>query len=410
MQNGPQQHGQGFFAANVVNFARALRVAGLSVGPNRVREALAAIALTGFGAKEDLYWTLHAHFVTRHEDHEIFDQAFHIFWRDPQIMEKVMAAMLETVDSGLREPEKKPSNRIAAAFAPPQKKAPEQNEEQQEIEVEGTFTFSDRETLQSRDFETMTPAELAAAKQAIAAMRIAIMEVPLRRMKPDARGHRLDMRATLRATMRSGGDTIMLRRKGPVRRHPPIVVLCDISGSMSRYSRMFLHFLHAITNDQDRVHSFLFGTRLTNITRHLQNRDVDVAVDAVTAAVEDWSGGTRIGETLREFNRVWARRVLGQNPVVLFISDGLDREAGEGIGAEMERLHKSCRRLIWLNPLLRYDAFEPKSAGIRAILPHVDEFRPIHNLDSLQALTDALARPLPKHADGLPLAMMRKIR
>ncbi len=172
-----------------------------------------------------------------------------------------------------------------------------------------------------------------------------------------------------------------------------MVVLCDISGSMGRYSRMLLHFMHALENARERVHAFVFGTRLTNITRQLRHKDVDVALDAVVAAVEDWSGGTRIGACVHDFNVAWSRRVLAQGAVVLLISDGLDRAGGEGLGHEMERLHKSSRRLIWLNPLLRYDGFEPKALGVRAMLPHVDEFRPVHNLESLAVLAEALSEP-----------------
>jgi len=225
-------------------------------------------------------------------------------------------------------------------------------------------------------------------------MRLPIMAVPTRRLSPDPHGRRVDMRASLRASLRSGGG-VPLRHRSPKLRHPPLVVLCDISGSMSRYSRMFLHFMHAITNDRDRVHTFVFGTRLTNITRHLRHRDVDVALEKVAEGVEDWSGGTRIGHCLHDFNANWSRRVLGQGAVVLMISDGLDRDAGEGIGDEVERLHKSCRRLIWLNPLLRYAGFEPKSKGIKALLPHVDDFRTVHNLASLGDLAAALAQERP---------------
>lgn len=208
------------------------------------------------------------------------------------------------------------------------------------------------------------------------------------------------MRATLRRTLRSGGASIDLARRRRRVRHPPLVVLCDISGSMSRYSRMLLHFLHALTNDRDRVHTFLFGTRLTNVTRHLRQKDVDVALERVAGAVEDWSGGTRIGQTIARFNRDWSRRVLGQGAVVLLITDGLDRDAGLGLDVQMERLHKSCRRLIWLNPLLRYEGFQPKSSGIRAIMPHVDEFRPVHNLKSLEDLAQALTRVGPRRRNG----------
>jgi uncharacterized protein len=230
-------------------------------------------------------------------------------------------------------------------------------------------------------------------------MRLPEMAVPTRRFRPDPNGARADMRATLRASLRAGG-LLALRRKSRGERQPPLVILCDISGSMQRYSRLFLHFMHAVTNDRDRVYTFLFGTRLTNVTRFLRYKDVDVALDKVTEAVEDWSGGTRIGRCLAYFNRVWSRRVLGQGAIVLFISDGLDRDAADGLEKEIDRLHKSCRRLIWLNPLLRYEAFEPKSLGMRAILPHVDEFRPVHNLESLDDLAVQLSRPQPRRLEA----------
>jgi uncharacterized protein with von Willebrand factor type A (vWA) domain len=274
--------------------------------------------------------------------------------------------------------------RAAEAFS-------EMPSDEEEVTVDAALTFSDRELLQTMDFDKMTIAEMAAAKKAIANLRLPIMEVPTRRFAADPRGRRVDMRATLRASLRNAG-AIPLKLKSPKHRHPPLVILCDISGSMSRYSRMALHFVHAITNDRDRVYTFLFGTRLTNITRDLRHRDVDVALDKVASHVKDWSGGTRIGHCLHGFNTQWSRRVLGQGAVVLLITDGLDREGVEGLEEETIRLQKSCRRLIWLNPLLRYDAYRPQSQGARAMIRHVDDFRPIHNLDSMQDLADALSR------------------
>jgi uncharacterized protein len=273
-------------------------------------------------------------------------------------------------------------------------------EGEEEIEFDAAMTYSQRELLQKVDFEKMSAEELATAKRLIAHMQLPIMALPTRRFRPDPHGRRIDMRATLRATLRAGGLPV-LHRRNPRRRHPPLVIICDISGSMSRYSRIVLHFMHAVTNDRDRVFAFLFGTRLTNITRLLRHRDVDVALDLVSETVEDWSGGTRIGHCLAEFNAGWSRRVLGQGAIVLFISDGLDRDAGEGLAREMERLHKSCRRLIWLNPLLRYEAYEPKSQGAKAIMPHIDDFRPVHNLASLADLTSVLAEPGRRRMEGV---------
>lgn len=250
----------------------------------------------------------------------------------------------------------------------------------------------------------MTAEELAQAKKLIALLRLPIPDIRIRRLQPHAQGQLVDLRGTLRASLRGNADVIPLRRRSHQRRHPPLVILCDISGSMSRYSRMFLHFLHAITNDRDRVHTFVFGTRLTNITRHLRHRDVDMALGAVSRAVADWSGGTRIGATLKEFNLRWSRRVLGQNAEVLLISDGLDRDAGLDLPQAMERLHKSCRKLIWLNPLLRFDGFEPKATGVRLMLPHVDAFLPAHNVESL--IDYARALEISSRAVGRPIVMI----
>jgi uncharacterized protein with von Willebrand factor type A (vWA) domain len=242
------------------------------------------------------------------------------------------------------------------------------------------------------DFESMTADELAAARAALARLKLRLPRVRTRRYSPHARGERIDPRASLRASLRLGGATISLRRRSAVRRPPPLVVLCDVSGSMSRYTRMFLHFLHATVNDHDRVHALTFGTRLTSVTRHLQYRDPDVALARVSRIVKDWSGGTRIGACLKEFNSRWSRRLLGQGAIVLLLSDGLDCDAGADLSLQMERLSKSCRRLIWLNPLLRYDAFEAKPAGIQAMLPWVDEFLPAHNIESLEDLARVLDR------------------
>lgn len=376
-------------ADNLMHFARSLRRAGIPVGPDRVIDALRALDVTGIGNRDDFYWTLASLFLGRREQFDVFDQAFQVFWREPRLLERIMAMQLPLLREQAQADTVPLSNRIAEPFAPSarlDRLAPERD-----IELDATLTFSDRERLHAQDFETMTTAELAQAKAMIAALRLPIPEVRTRRLQPQPRGARVDLRNTLRASVRGNADLIPLRRCTPRRRHPPLVILCDISGSMARYARMFLHFVHAITNDRDRVHTFLFGTRLTNITRHLRHRDVDVALAGAARAVADWSGGTRIGASLREFNLRWSRRVLGQNALVLLISDGLERDAGPELGEAMERLHKSCRKLLWLNPLLRYEAFEPRAYGVRAMLPHVDAFLPAHNLNSLMDLAHALS-------------------
>ena len=380
-------------AENIMHFARVLRAAGLPVGPGRALEGVRAVVTAGVGSREDFYWTLFSVFVNRQDHRELFDQAFHVFWRNPRILERMLHALMPQVQVEIDESKNEAiSRRVAVALAKGEGVEEPQEPAEEEVEFDAALTYSAREVLQEMDFEAMSADEVAKARAIITRMRLPIMAIPTRRYGADPRGRRVDMRATLRASLRSGGG-VPLRHRSPKHRHPPLVVLCDISGSMSRYSRMFLHFMHAITNDRDRVHTFVFGTRLTNITRHLRHRDVDVALEKVSGGVEDWSGGTRIGHCLHDFNANWSRRVLGQGAVVLMISDGLDRDAGEGIGDEIERLHKSCRRLIWLNPLLRYAGFEPKSKGIKALLPHVDDFRTVHNLASLGDLADALSKP-----------------
>jgi uncharacterized protein len=378
---------------NILFFARILRAAGLPIGPGKVIDAIEAVKAAEIGSRDDFYWTLHAVFVQRREQRDIFDQAFHIFWKNPQFLQRMMSVLLPQMRFEKPAEEREEiATRLAEALQGDRAGDFDQMPaDEEQVEIDAAMTFSDRELLQEMDFEKMTSAELAETKKAIAGLRLPIMEVPTRRFQADSRGRRVDMRATLRASLRNAGS-IPLKLKSPKYRHPPLVILCDISGSMSRYSRMALHFVHAITNDRDRVHTFLFGTRLTNITRDLRHRDVDVALDRITAHVKDWSGGTRIGHCLHDFNSRWSRRVLGQGAVVLLITDGLDREGVEGLEEEMIRLQKSCRRLIWLNPLLRYEAYRPQSQGARAMIRHVDDFRAIHSLDSMQSLADALGK------------------
>ena len=390
----------GRLASNIVHFARTLRTAGLRVGPGQVLRAIEAVEAAGLRKRDDFYWTLHSVFVNRRDQREIFDQAFHVYWRNPRLLEKMMEMLLPSIGvPASADDQKQLSRRLQDALQPGKGEAPEpENDEPPEVEVEATFTVSDREVLQTRDFEQMSQAEIDEALRAIARLRLPVPMRRTRRHRVSKRGARIDLRASLRRALKAEG-MIELRRREPRLRPPPLVILCDISGSMARYSRMFLHFMHAITNDRDRVSCFTFGTRLSNISRALRNKDVDVALQKASAQVEDWSGGTRIGQSLHEFNNKWSRRVLGQGAVVLLITDGLDREGAAGLTEEMERLHKSCARLIWLNPLLRYGGYEPKSQGNKAMLPHVDEFRPVHNLESLAGLITALGGPVGPGSD-----------
>ena len=383
----------GRLGANLMYFARTLRAAGLPVGSGAVLDALRAVQTVGVARRDDFYWALHAVFVRRADQRPLFDEAFHVFWRNPKLLERVTSLLLPTVQTPPRGDAKPLSRRLSEALFEGAGSKPKTREPEEEIEFDATLTWSDREVLRQRDFEQMSAAELAAAKAAIARLRLAIPPVPTRRYRPHPRGAMIDMRTTFRRSLRLGSGAVLLARRRRRRKPAPLVVICDISGSMSRYSRLLLHFAHALARDRTRVYSFAFGTRLTNITRQLRDRDVDAAIEQVSEEVSDWSGGTRIGKCLDGFNREWSRRVCGQGAMVLFITDGLDRDVGEGLGPQVERLRKSCRKLVWLNPLLRYERFEPKAAGMRALLPHVDELRPVHNLESLEDLCTALLEP-----------------
>jgi len=382
-------HVEGRLAENILYFARALRAAGIPVGPGAVLDALEAVRAAGIGTKDDFYWTLHAVFVKRHEHSVLFDQAFKIFFRKRGYLERLIAMMspeMTGVPPQVEQPQA--SQRVLDALFAGGEKI---EREKQEIELDARLTVSDREVLEKKDFAQMTAAEVAAAKEAIKRLVLGFDEVTTRRLAPHPHGHRIDLRRTLRASLKAGGAVIDLKYRGPKTKIPPIVALLDISGSMSQYTRLFLHFLHAITDARKRVSTFLFGTRLTNVTRALREKDPDEALAACSASVLDWSGGTRIATSLAAFNKQWSRRVLTQGAVVLLFSDGLERDPDERLGFEIDRLHRSCRRLIWLNPLLRFSGFEAKARGIKVMLPHVDELRPIHNLDSMRELCDALS-------------------
>ena len=379
----------GRIAENILQFARLLRSAGMPVGPDRTILATKAVIAAGIESPTVLYWTLHASLVSRPEHHDIFDQAFYLFWRDPQFLQQMLSVMLPSLvpPSGPKGPEL--SRRLREPLL---KDRPQlQLEPNQEIELDLSETFSAEEQLKEKDFEQMSAEEQARARTAIQRMALLMHEIPTRRFAPARDGQRIDLRRMLRETASKGPDHLILRHKARITRVPPLVVLCDISGSMDTYARMLLHFLYAVTNARDRVSAFLFGTRLSNVTRALKGKDPDAAIAKVGHDVKDWAGGTRIGDSLTDFNRLWARRVLGQNATVLLITDGLDRQGGDGIADAARRLRASCRRLVWLNPLLRYDGYSPLAQGARELIPHVSEMRPCHNLNSLADLAESLA-------------------
>ncbi|WP_347312133.1 vWA domain-containing protein [Defluviimonas sp. SAOS-178_SWC] len=389
----------GKLTANITHFARALRKAGLRIGPGRVLDAIRAVEAAGFSEKRDFYWVLHAVFVSRPEERAVFAQIFRLYWRDPRYLEHMMSLMLPAVrgvqeDRRAAAAEKRAAEALLDGVARDTPEMGEGENDEVQIEADATATISAEERLRTLDFEQMSVAEIAEAKRMIAKLELPVRPLASRRTRTDPAGRVADWRATMRQAMRRGGEMQALVTRRRRERWPNLVVLCDISGSMSQYSRMVLHFVHAVANRKGagwaKVHAFTFGTRLTNITRHLAHRDVDAALAAAGAEAQDWQGGTRIGSCLHAFNRDWSRRVMGQGAVVILISDGLDRDPAADLSREMERLHLSARRLIWINPLLRWDGFVPKARGIAAMLPHVDSFRAGHSIASLDDLGRAI--------------------
>ncbi|WP_319547054.1 VWA domain-containing protein [Ruegeria conchae] len=388
-------------AQNITHFARALRKAGLPIGTGRVVDAIRAVQAAGFTEKRDFYWTLHACFVNRPEHRTVFAQVFRLYWRDPRYLEHMMSMMLPAI-RGVQEERKADAAEKRAAEAlldGVERDLPETTEQEEgsEIEIDATQTASSEERLRNLDFEQMSTSEIAQAKRMLSRLNLPVKPIESRRGQASHLGHRIDRARTLRSAMRQGGELRDIARLQPKPRWPNLVALCDISGSMSQYSRIILHFLHAVSNAKGagwaKVHAFTFGTRLTNITRHLHQRDVDAALAAAGAEAQDWEGGTRIGECLHQFNRDWSRRVMGQGAVVLLITDGLERGDPEMLEKEIERLHLSSRRLIWLNPLLRWDGFAPKAQGVATMLPHVDSFRAGHSIASLEDLAAVISQP-----------------
>ena len=387
----PARQTPGRLAENVMHFARVLRHAGLPVGTDRVALSLQALQVAGLASKRELHDVLGACLLDRIEHRELFDQAFDLFWRDPDLMGRMRAMLLPKVQLKPGAVPQPPENRrLGEALFPRQPEAPPPDGEPEQTEIHAELTWNDREVLRKADFDTMTAEEWQQAQRLLSKMRLLFEPLATRRMQGAHRPGRADWRATLAAMGRQGGEFTTMHWRQRRTRPAPLVLLADISGSMSRYSRMLLHFAHALGRADAHVESFVFGTRLTRTTRLLKSRDPDVAVGQVVRAVDDWSGGTRITQSLGQFNRRWARRVLPGNATLLLISDGLEHGDTQELGFEMERLHKSCRRLIWLNPLLRFTSFEPRAAGIKAMLPHCDHFLPAHNLQSLAELAAVL--------------------
>ena len=381
---------QDYLFRNLIHFGRLLRDLGLDMQAGGMLDVAEALGHVDVGRRTDFYHALRTLLVRRAQDLPVFDEAFRVFWRPPRG---------ERTTRDLRAMGER------RRFAPPEVDTPptspstdaggEREEPLLRVEQVEALSYSARRVSRTKDFATFSEDEIAQAHAMMASLHWELGTRTTRRWQPGA-GAAIDVRRAVRHNLRFGGELVALPRRRRRTRTRPLVLLCDVSGSMERYTRTLLHFVHTLAGGFDRVETFLFSTTLTRVTRRLAIRGVDDVVPTLPRHVPDWAGGTRIGEALGRFNVDWARRVMGHAPVVLLISDGWDRGAPERLGAEMARLQRRCRRLVWLNPLLGSPRYRPLTRGMQAALPWVDDFLPVHNLASLDALAAHLNR-LPSH-------------
>ncbi len=397
----------GYFLHHLIRFGRVLRAAGVPITPGQVMALVRALEWIPLGDREAFYHAARCTLICRREDLEAFDRIFEWFWRNPLMGGQLPPGLLSTAPGPIRQRENRPRP-VEVGHPPSPEPRSENPEAPPQIWADRAMTYSSVEILRRKQFERFSEEEIELARRLMARFRWRIHERETRRFRPGPKGERLDIRRTARRSMRHYGEWVRLLWRARKRKPRPLVVLCDISGSMERYARMLLHFLHALSHTRRYVETFVFGTRLTRITRCLRHRDVDHALQEVGRTVVDWSGGTRIGECLHAFNRDWARRVLGRGAVVMIISDGWDRGDIDLLREEMERLQKSCYRLIWLNPLLGIPGYQPLTRGMQAALPYIDDFLPVHNLASLEQLAAHLER-LPARRSARRSGLARSI-
>jgi uncharacterized protein len=361
---------------NWLHFGRILRGLGFDAGPARMLPFLSALTVIDMQRFDDLRTVVRIHFARRREELAVLDRALAAFLGSPAGNGQTSASSTETGDTTLTP---------IAGMTGRQLRVLDELEAGEDAEEHEVASYSRAELLREKDFDTLTDAEMAEVRRLIRMMRLPAGLVRSRRARPGGHDH-LDMRRVLRRSLRYGGELLVFSWRSPTTRPRPLVLLCDISGSMERYTRLLLNFAYALKNASTRVEAFVFATRLTRITKLLRHHDVDTALNRVTASVEDWSGGTRIGEAIETFNRRYARRVLGHGATVAIISDGWDRGDAVQMRHAIAHLQRSCHRLIWMNPLMGAPGYEPLTLGLKAALPFVDDFLPAHNLANLEAL------------------------
>jgi uncharacterized protein with von Willebrand factor type A (vWA) domain len=382
----PLGPGHGHLLRNMVLFGRMLRALGIKVTPTQILDLVEGLKYINMARREDFKNTAQAILVNHYEHLELFNRAFDLFWQardETELLEMDLGALLK------KPPQPKPEELEAVGS---ETRGDGSEKEAEEPVIDTVYTYSAREVLRQKDFTDLTPEELQEVKHLMQAMVWELEQRRTRRRTRARHGLYPDMRRTFRQNVRYGGEPLQLAWRRRKLKRRPLVVICDISGSMERYARVLLKFIYAISNGLEKVEAFVFSTRLTRITHHLKEKDIDTALDQATLAIHDWAGGTRIGESLKTFNYEWGRRVLGQGAIVLLISDGWDRGEIDLLRREMDRLQLSCHRLIWLNPLLGSENYEPLTRGIQTALPYIDDFMPVHNLQSLEQLGNLLER------------------
>ena len=374
------------FLDNILRFIRLLRKSGVKIGNQSSMDALKSIRLLKIGNRKEFYWALHTTLINRNEDKQIFDQCFYLFWQNPKIMEQVFNLLIPQIGTQ-KSPEntKKQLKRISENLG--KKNIDLEKNQKDEIVFDSQMSWSNKSSINSKDFEMMSSNELKEAEKVIKKLLIKSQTQLTRRWKNMDRGVKISFKNTIKKSIQNNG-IIKLGYKDKIKKSKSLVILIDISGSMESYSRIMLFFSHLLMKQQNDIEVFTFGTSLTRITRLLKNKDIDFSLNKIGSFVTDWAAGTKITSSIQDFNINWSRRILTQNQSLILISDGLERDQSKNLDFEINRLSMFTKNIIWLNPLLRYEKFEPKVASIKTILKHVDRIVPIHNINSIDKLVN----------------------
>ena len=371
---------------NILRFIRLLRKSGVKIGNQSSIDALKGIKILKIGSRKEFYWSLHTTLINRNEDKEIFDQCFYLFWQNPKIMEQVFNLLIPQIGTQ-KSPEnpKKQLKRISENLG--KKNIDLEKNQKDEIIFDSQMSWSNKSSINSKDFEMMSLSELKEAEEVIKKLLIKSKNQLTRRWKSKDNGIKISYKNTIKKSIQNNG-IIKLGYRSQLKKSKSLVILIDISGSMESYSRIMLFFSHLLMQQQNDIEVFTFGTSLTRITRLLKNKDIDFSLNKIGNFVTDWAAGTKITSSINDFNLNWSRRILTQNQSLILISDGLERDQTKNLDFEINRLSMFAKNIIWLNPLLRYEKFEPKVASIKTILKYVNKIVPIHNINSIDKLVN----------------------